>query len=560
MRILLKPCGMQESTGRYGAENGAHYIGKWQFGEAILVDLGYVYEDDDSLDNDYSGGWTGKDGINGKEDLKKNHQVQDSIIIAQMNLIDSYIKSLKLSAYEGQTINGIKLTYSGMLAGAHLVGIGGLQRYLKSGGDVVPKDGNQQPITKYIQQFSDYQTPFVSNHDKADTLFGGSGDDTLFGYGGNDFLHSGTNGNDYLDGGEGNDSLVTGDGNDKVFGGSGNDALWGNDGADTLIGGAGDDTLTGGPGADSLLGGTGEDVYYADSGDTIDDDGGQGSVFLSGVKLGKGKAPDDDDEPGVVKGGENKVVDGKEYKGNSGETYVLSGGTLTVSGNGGSVTIKNWQQDQLGIHLSNEDDDEPPDDYASPLILDLDGDGIETTALESNSVYFDIDNDGLRERTAWVGPDDGLLALDRDGDGAITSARELFGAGRTYSGGGDGPLTGPNGLEIEYDSGFAALRGLDDNGDGVIDSKDDAYARLRIWRDIDTDGRTDEGELLSLAESGIASIALDCAQSNTMLNGNLLTGVSSYTTQDGKQRAVGDVWLEFTQRAIQYDRPEDLVQ
>ena len=47
--------------------------------------------------------------------------------------------------------------------------------------------------------------------------------------------------------------------------------------------------------------------------------------------------------------------------------------------------------------------------YFDPLLLDLDGDGVETTSL---STYFDHDANAFAERTSWVGFDDGLLVRD----------------------------------------------------------------------------------------------------------------------------------------------------
>lgn len=43
-----------------------------------------------------------------------------------------------------------------------------------------------------------------------------------------------------------------------------------------------------------------------------------------------------------------------------------------------------------------------------PLLIDLDGDGIETTTIE-NGVYFDHENDGFAESSSWVGEDDGIV-------------------------------------------------------------------------------------------------------------------------------------------------------
>ena len=43
----------------------------------------------------------------------------------------------------------------------------------------------------------------------------------------------------------------------------------------------------------------------------------------------------------------------------------------------------------------------------------------------------------------------------------------------------------------------------------VIDNKDAIFADLKIWRDLDSDGVTDAGELQTLAEAGITSISLN---------------------------------------------------
>lgn len=63
---------------------------------------------------------------------------------------------------------------------------------------------------------------------------------------------------------------------------------------------------------------------------------------------------------------------------------------------------------------------------ASPLVLDLDGDGVETIGTV-NGVYFDHDNNGFAEDTGWIGKDDGLLVRDINGNGQIDNGTELFG-------------------------------------------------------------------------------------------------------------------------------------
>ncbi len=56
------------------------------------------------------------------------------------------------------------------------------------------------------------------------------------------------------------------------------------------------------------------------------------------------------------------------------------------------------------------------------LVVDLDGDGIELIPLEESNVYFDVDGDGLAERTQWVHPDDGFLYVSsREEDRVLNS-------------------------------------------------------------------------------------------------------------------------------------------
>lgn len=50
-----------------------------------------------------------------------------------------------------------------------------------------------------------------------------------------------------------------------------------------------------------------------------------------------------------------------------------------------------------------------------PLVLDLDGDGLETLGGDG-TVLFEHDGDGIKHGTGWVGADDALLVMDRDGD------------------------------------------------------------------------------------------------------------------------------------------------
>lgn len=157
---------------------------------------------------------------------------------------------------------------------------------------------------------------------------------------------------------------------------------------------------------------------------------------------------------------------------------------------------------------------------ADPLVLDLDGDGLELTQMGSQ-FRFDTDGDQFAEYTGWVKGDDGLLALDANANGKIDSGAELFG----------GPTQ----------SGFAELATHDLNADGVINAADDVFDDLRVWRDLDQDGQTDAGELQSLAELNIVSINLANSASGSAINGNTVARTGSFTRGDATTGTVGDV-------------------
>ena len=130
-----------------------------------------------------------------------------------------------------------------------------------------------------------------------------------------------------------------------------------------------------------------------------------------------------------------------------------------------------------------------------PIILDLDGNGLETVGLAAN-IYFDHDGDGVLTKTGWAGKSDALLVWDRNTNGSIDTGAELFG---------DFTML-PNGTLAP--NGFAALAALDSNGDGVLDANDPAFVELKIWRDADQNGKTGTGELISLLDAGIVSLNL----------------------------------------------------
>lgn len=170
----------------------------------------------------------------------------------------------------------------------------------------------------------------------------------------------------------------------------------------------------------------------------------------------------------------------------------------------------------------------------SPLVLDLDGDGVEISQLVTGAptaILFDHNADGIRTGTAWAKADDGILALDRDGNSSIDSGRELFGDNTLLT----------NGQKAA--DGYAALRDLDSNSDGQITALDARFADLRVWRDLDQDGMSDAGELQTLAQAGITQIGLTKTTSTQSLaDGTRLDGTASFTA-NGQSRTYTDAWF-----------------
>ena len=177
----------------------------------------------------------------------------------------------------------------------------------------------------------------------------------------------------------------------------------------------------------------------------------------------------------------------------------------------------------------------------TPLVLDLDGNGVTTLDLRDLATQFDHDHDGFAERTGWVAPADGLLVRDLDGDGAILSGIELFGSATRLP---DGSLAA---------DGFAALAALDDHRDGRIDDRDTAWLDLRVWRDSNSNAISESEELLTLDRLQIASLALEHHTSSFVdFQGNQHRLVGSYRSNDGRTLALTDVWFAVD---LTYSRP-----
>lgn len=152
---FLKVIAQRESSLNPGATNRLGYVGLFQMGTLAMTDAGY-YRSNGTGTNSWGGTFTGKNGVTSLATFMSNPDLQVKAITDYYGKLQGYINYFGLSQHIGRTVNGAPITLSGLIAGAHLVGIGELKRYLDSGGAYVPKDGNNVPVTQYITQFGGY--------------------------------------------------------------------------------------------------------------------------------------------------------------------------------------------------------------------------------------------------------------------------------------------------------------------------------------------------------------------------------------------------------------------
>lgn len=130
---FLKAIGHKESGNNYSIVNSYGYMGKYQFGASTLKGLGYKVS---------------------KEEFLNSPELQEE---AMQALLEHNRKKLRrqIDKYCGQTVNGVFITESGILAAAHLAGQGNVKKFFRKGYEF--KDGYGTTMTSYMVKFSGYQ-------------------------------------------------------------------------------------------------------------------------------------------------------------------------------------------------------------------------------------------------------------------------------------------------------------------------------------------------------------------------------------------------------------------
>tara|TARA_R100000734_G_C3258948_1_gene58205 strand:+ start:71 stop:664 length:594 start_codon:yes stop_codon:yes gene_type:complete len=131
-KAFLDAMGMRESSNNYLAVNSFGYMGKYQFGKSTLKSLNIKTTQAEFLNNP---------------------ELQE---FAMNELLTDNKKRLKkyIRKYEGETIHGVYITESGILAAAHLAGVGNVRKFFRKGYEF--KDGYGTKMTTYMNNFSGY--------------------------------------------------------------------------------------------------------------------------------------------------------------------------------------------------------------------------------------------------------------------------------------------------------------------------------------------------------------------------------------------------------------------
>lgn len=134
--------GQRESGNNYQIVNTLGFLGRFQFGKPRLYDLGY------SVDGYAPKGMQPKIAIT-RDHFLNNPELQDQ-------LFDKHVSALGRTIKNKYPEGVIKYSLSGLVAGAHLKGLGGVRDFL-NGKDNADAYGTQ--ISEYINKFKDYEIP-----------------------------------------------------------------------------------------------------------------------------------------------------------------------------------------------------------------------------------------------------------------------------------------------------------------------------------------------------------------------------------------------------------------
>lgn len=193
----------KESGGNYQIRNGYNYLGGYQMGEEALIEAGYIQSIPTAKGQNQDGkavvgqpmpaatvspslnpyiiqgkrmdsscncvrnfnvrvwDYTWKNGVGSNQNFLNTPAFQDDAYKKFLLRVWASIKSKGIDAYIGRTVAGQVLTASGLIGASHLVGTGGMRKYL-SGAGVADAYGTTP--AKYIKFFNGYDVSMITGN------------------------------------------------------------------------------------------------------------------------------------------------------------------------------------------------------------------------------------------------------------------------------------------------------------------------------------------------------------------------------------------------------------
>jgi hypothetical protein len=313
-------------------------------------------------------------------------------------------------------------------------------------------------------------------------------DNTVTITGNNDVVNSTNSGNTFDLCGTGDSGSVTGDTLNLAANSSG------------TFSGSSDTLNADGTGISITDTGSSNVVNSSYSGDsfTMDGSGDSYSGLAGGESSGSGGEYGGGDSGGGYSGG------GDSGGGDSGGGYSGGGGDYGGCGGGG--------------------------DDGDPIVLNLQGQRVQTVGLMDSSAYFDMQNNGQKVQTQWVTPGEGLLVYDPSDTGTVTEDANLVG--------GFGQLN-------------ALAQTVDGTSGGVLNSSDALWNSLKVWVDPTGSGVFNSADLYTLSQLGITSINLNTTAASGQDNSSGVVADSEFTMANGSTGDIAGVNFEFNPNAVQ---------
>lgn len=266
--------------------------------------------------------------------------------------------------------------------------------------------------------------------------------------------------------------------------------------------------------------------FYGVAGDTVKigsnvviDVHGSGIIETSGAGSKVLDYGTGDTDNGVI------VISGQEATTNGNGATSVANITSDASEFGEPASSSNTSTSTATATTSSSNDtlsnyspsDSSSDDFAcndeDPIILNLQGNQVQTIALSGSSTYFDMQNTGQRVQTAWATAGEGMLVYDPTNTDAVTQ-------------------------DVSLVAGFDALSSLANSSSDTLDASNPLWSQLKVWIDQNGDATYQQGELMTLDQLGIASINLKSAAEQVNSNGNTILNDSTFTWNNG---ATGDI-------------------